>query len=218
MRAQFLTLEKKNALNMERNRISADMHDDLGSDLSRIAVIAELIKIKGKDEEIVHDNLDKISIFVTSARKKMDDIIWALNPSNDSVGSLIGYINQYCLNFFEDTDIKVDIQFKLLTDEVQLNARQRRNIFLVIKEIANNTLKHSMATEFYLSFTTGKKDIGISVGDNGIGIISGQKKEYSNGLKNIEQRIRELHGDILIITGEGKGMKYEINIPLNSTI
>jgi signal transduction histidine kinase/ligand-binding sensor domain-containing protein len=218
MRVQLLMLEKRNALNMERNRISADMHDDFGSDLSKIAVIAELIKIKGNDEEILQNNLHKISDFVTGARRKMDDIIWALNPSNDSAGSLIGYINQYCLNFFEGTDTRVEIQFKAVADDVVLNARQRRNLFLVIKEIANNTLKHSMATKFYLSFSINKKEIEICVGDNGIGIPNGQKKKYSNGLKNIDQRIKELSGKMKLETGEGSGMKFEIIIPLYSTL
>ncbi|MEO8210228.1 MAG: two-component regulator propeller domain-containing protein [bacterium] len=218
VRVKFLTLEKRDALNMERNRISADMHDDLGSDFSKIAVMAEVIKIKDKNVADVQEDLTKISEFVKGARIKMDDIIWALNPSNDYVGNMIGYINQYCLNFFDGTNIKVNINFNSAIDDVLLNARQRRNIFLVIKEIANNTLKHSSAKKFHLYFTYNKKEIKIEVGDNGKGLQNVQQKEFSNGLNNINQRIAELNGKINIITSPDTGLSYMINIPFNSIL
>src|SRR5205085_9600801 len=109
MRMQLLTLEKRNALNIERNRISEDMHDDLGADLSRIVVISQLIRYDTKKDYPLQSNISKIAEFATGATKKMDEIIWALNPQNDTLESLIGYINQYCLNFFEGTRIKVEV-------------------------------------------------------------------------------------------------------------
>jgi signal transduction histidine kinase/ligand-binding sensor domain-containing protein len=216
LRARLVMLEKKNALNLERNRISADMHDDVGSDLSKIAMMAELIKIKDKNVSDVQKDLVKISDFVTSARKKLDDIIWALNPSNDSVGNMVGYINQYCLNFFDGTKIKANIKYHPAKD-IQLNASQRRNIFLIIKEIANNTLKHSSATEFFLNFHTTEKEININVGDNGKGLDDNSSKEYSNGMNNILKRINELNGNVNVVNISGNGLKYEIKICYIST-
>ncbi len=216
MRAQFLILEKRNALNMERNRISADMHDDLGSDLSRIAVITEMMKVKFKSESHIQPELNKISSFITDSRKKLDDIIWALNPSNDSIGNLIAYINQYCLNYFEGTEVKVDIKYELTSPDIMLNSRQRRIIFLVMKEIANNTLKHANARNFYFFISADNREVIIKTADDGKGFTNDERRPFSNGLTNIVARIKELQGNIKVLSNPGEGTQFEISFPLNA--
>jgi signal transduction histidine kinase/ligand-binding sensor domain-containing protein len=214
MRVQFLILEKRNALNIERNRISADMHDDLGGDLSRIAVITEIIKMNNAATDDLKNHLHKISEFVTVARKKMDDIIWALNPSNDSLKSLAAYINLYCLNYFEQSGIKPEIIINIPEQDILLNARQRRNLFLIIKEICSNVIKHSDADVFYLEFKYFSDSILIIIRDNGKGFDPAADRQFNYGLKNITARIAEINGTFNLITSTGNGTEYVIALKL----
>jgi signal transduction histidine kinase len=102
--------------------------------------------------------------------------------------------------------------------DLPLNAKQRRNIFLVIKEIANNTLKYAGADDFYVSFKIENAVLQVTVGDNGKGFEENNIPEYRNGLKNISRRIYELHGTIIRKSVPGKGTWYDITLDLEKTI
>ncbi len=218
MRVQLLTLEKRNALSLERNRISEDMHDDLGAELSRIVVVSELIKFASTDNQSVHSNISKISEFATGATKKMEDIIWALNPQNDTLRSLVGYINRFCFNFFDGTGTTVEINTDDNIIDLPLNAKQRRNIFLAIKEIANNTMKYANAKRFFIHFKIEGETLCIEVGDDGNGFEESNVMENGNGLKNIRKRITELSGSVTLTSSPLKGTLYEISVFLDGTL
>jgi len=218
MLIQVHHLEKRNVLNLERNRIASDMHDDLGSDLTKINMMTELIKIQTQANDEDQKTIGKISDIVSQSISKLDDIIWALNPSNDSLANLSGFVTNYCLNFFDGSSTKVDVKFDLQNQDIILNARQRRNMYLVIKEISNNSLKYAKASTFFLHLSSDEKNITIRIGDNGIGINENAKREFSNGLKNIEKRIRELNGMVNMTSESGSGTVYQIVIPINTNI
>lgn len=213
-RSLFLQLEKRNALNLERHRISADMHDDIGSDLSKIAVTAELIKVHFDSDGNLHNQAKKINEHASNARKKMDDIIWALNPSNDNLSDLIGYVNRYCLNYFDGTPIKAHVEDKVQMNYLELNARQRRNIFLVVKEISTNTLKHSEASDFSVRFSLVDSNLLIEASDDGKGFNPEMILSTTNGLKNIKKRIADIGGSMELFAGKGEGVRYRFTIPV----
>ncbi len=212
-RSLFLQLEKKNALNIERHRISADMHDDLGSDLSKIAITAEIIKMNFPPANSLHTQVQKITDNAGSARKKMDDIIWALNPSNDNLGDLIGYVNKYCLEYFEGTTINVHVFNEVQSEFFELNARQRRNIFLVIKETSANVLKHSEAKNFHVRFFIKDNRLHITAADDGKGFNPDALKAGGSGLKNIKKRITDINGNMGTTFKQGTGVVYAFSIP-----
>ena len=214
MRRQIAALERIQMLNSERTRISADMHDDLGSDFSRIAVLAELTRFSLSDKPESQTLVRNISELVQNSRQKMDEIIWALNPSNDTTGDLIAYCNEFAYNFLAGSGINVHINTDEAIPELHLNARQRRNIFLVIKEILNNVLKHSRATDFTLEFSFNNDVLQIMARDDGRG-FDRQELSNRNGLKNICNRIQEIGGKVDILSAVGTGTSYIINIPLN---
>jgi len=210
MRKYLSTIEKNEVLNLERMRISSDMHDDLGSDFSKIAVITELIKIALSNNRDSQFMAQRISEYVHNSRKKMDEIIWALNPNNDSTGNLVSYCNAFTLNFFEGSSIRVHIDTPQDLPELQLNAMQRRNLFLVIKEITNNALKHSGATNFFLYSKISGQRLIISAKDDGRGFeMNGIKK---NGLNNINKRIKEINGEITVQSKAGEGTEFIIEM------
>lgn len=211
IRKRLAAIERNAMLNQERSRISTDMHDDLGSDFSHIAVIAELAKVSLTDKAESQALVQKISDHVQNSRSKMDEIIWALNPSHDSTGNLVSYCNEFCFNYFEGSGIRVQISEEKDIPDIQLNARQRRNLFLVIKEIAHNTLKHSGASNFYLQSQLRDNVFIISTKDDGVGFnLIGQKNR--NGLRNIRNRLKEIDGQISIQTNPGSGTVIYISM------
>lgn len=213
-RALRIEFDKKNALNFERNRISADMHDDVGSDLSKIYVTTEFIKTQLGDQHTLYSQLQKLNGFANGARKKMDDIIWALNPKNDNLGNLAAYVNTYGLEYFSDTPIAFHLQNHIDDFNLQLNAKERRNIFLIIKELCANTLKHSQAQNFSILFKLESSAIIILTQDDGVGINSESINVFGNGMANMKKRTTEINGTFSVDNTLTKGIGFTITIPI----
>lgn len=202
----MLLMEKRSALNHERNRISADMHDDVGSDLSKISISIDFSKRNLNDDDPVYTQLEKVSGYAYAARKKMDDIIWALNPENDNVANLVAYLNKYGLDYFSDTSIT----FRLINEipaglNLIFNAKQRRNIFLIVKELCTNTFKHSEARNFTITFQMNRNQLIIKSYDDGKGFLNDQSAIRGNGLKNIRKRASEINCTMKMENSPGQG-------------
>ena len=149
---------------------------------------------------------------VNKTRKKTDEIIWALNPYLDNSGDLFAFIIDYCLNYFEGSGIHVNIVQQAKLQDMQLRSRIRRDLFLVTKEICNNTLKYSKATEFSVKLDVTQKELSMYFEDNGVGFDLENQKNNGNGLKNMKQRIGGLRGNLEISSIPGKGTSYRITI------
>jgi signal transduction histidine kinase len=176
-----------NAQQEERNRISADMHDDLGAGVTAIRLFSELAKSRlGKDTV---PEIEKISSSANELLNNMNAIIWTMNSSNDSFGNMVAYIRSYAIEYLENTGIKCRIEITTELPEIAVKGDIRRNVFLVVKEALNNVLKHSKATE--VSLTLKKEDNGMSllIHDNGTGIDFDNLRRFGNGLKNMKQRM-----------------------------
>lgn len=218
-RQLMLMMEKRATLNNERNRISADMHDDVGSDLSKISITSEFAKTRLAKEDDMYKQLEKISGFAYGARKKMDDIIWALNPENDTLGNLIAYVNKFGLEYFGDTNIRFQV-INQITENLDhvLNSKERRNIFLIVKELCTNVFKHSGATSFTITFHSNGNNIIMETKDDGKGFIENDKSAVGNGLQNIRKRVGEIQGTMIIPDNNGDGTQYHFFFNKNNSI
>jgi signal transduction histidine kinase len=171
----------------ERNRISADMHDDLGSGMTAIRLYSELAKKKINVAEV--PEVDKISSFANELLNKMNAIIWTMSSSNDSLGNLIAYIRSYTLEYFENTGINCRFTIPEQIPQVEVPGEKRRNIFLTVKETLNNILKHSGAVKVHIEFRIGDSGLVLMIHDNGRGIDLDNVREFGNGLKNMKKRM-----------------------------
>src|SRR5438477_8110295 len=138
LKDRLLRLEKEQAVEKERNRISRDIHDDLGSGLTKIAIMSEVVKKQIHEPEKARQQLENISQSSRELVDNLQDIIWVLNPKNDTLESLASYIREYSLKFFEPFGIEVQFNYPEKFPEVKLSEETRRNIFLVVKESFNN--------------------------------------------------------------------------------
>ena len=191
----------------ERDRISTDMHDELGSGVTTIRLMSEIAKNKMKGNIPVE--IEKISASANDLLNKMNAIIWSMNSENDSVDNLVSYIRSYTIEYFDGTPINCKINTPGFIPDKELSGDKRRNIFLCIKETLNNVLKHSNATEMKMDIEVNDK-LRIIIADNGVGIDLENIRRFGNGLKNIEKRIKSIGGYYNIRNEGGTISRFEL--------
>ena len=179
------------AQQQERQRISADMHDELGSGMTAIRLMSEIARNKMKEQTPVE--IDKISHSADEVLNKMNAIIWSMNSGNDTLDNLVSYIRAYAIEYFDYTPIACRIRVPDVVPALELSGDRRRNLFLCVKETLNNALKHSAATEIVISFEV-LEGLVIRIHDNGKGIDLEKLRQFGNGLKNIGKRMTGIGG------------------------
>lgn len=185
----------------ERNRISADMHDDLGAGMTTISLYSELAKTKLANNPI--PEIDKISAASNDLLNKMNAIIWSMSSSNDSLGNTIGYIRSYALEYFEDTGINCSIEIAENLPNIEVKGEIRRNVFLVVKEALNNILKHAKASEVSIKLVRVENSLTLCIQDNGRGIDMDKVRPFGNGLKNMKKRMADIGVEFTIENSNG---------------
>jgi signal transduction histidine kinase len=184
----------------ERNRISTDMHDELGSGMTAIRLMSEIAKNKMKEN--TPSEIERISQSADDVLNKMNAIIWSMNSKNDSLGNLVSYIRAYSLEYLEGTDVQCRVNIPDTIPEKELSGDKRRNLFLCVKETLNNMLKHSKATRVVVDITA-TDALTIIIHDNGVGIDLQNLRAFGNGLQNIERRMKSIGGEFSIQNNNG---------------
>jgi len=206
--------EKQQAIERERTRIATDMHDDLGAGLSRIKFISQSISTKKIEDDTIKTELEKITGFSDEMTEKMGEIVWALNEKNDTLADLIAYSRSYAIEYLSAHNISCKADTPLGLPETFIAGEIRRNIFLSVKECLHNIVKHSGATCVSFSVQLGNT-IRITIHDNGKGIDWDTKRAFSNGIQNIQDRMKDIKGDVKFFNEQGT--KVELIIPLNNS-
>ena len=211
LKERILRLQNEHGIEKERNRISRDMHDELGSGLTKIAILTEVIKTQPSTAE---KNINKISETARGLVDNLDEMVWALNPKNDSLDKLAAYLAEYSQEYLEGTgiDAMIDLPANLIT--VYISEEKRRNIFMTVKEFLANSVKHSGAKNISLQLIQNDNSFEIIVKDDGIGINEIKLNGMGNGLRNITQRVEDIGGTSKIIVEKGKGTQLHIHCPL----
>jgi ligand-binding sensor domain-containing protein/signal transduction histidine kinase len=217
MEKQVRIIEQQLAVNNERLRISRDMHDELGTGLSKIALLSEVGKndpLPEKNDKIIHE----ISDTSRKLADKMGEIIWTLNPRNDTLSNLVAYLKEYIYETTESMPVEIRFHFPEALPDLSLGHMIRQQLMLVTKEALNNALKHSGASliDFYL--TVDGDSISFSVKDNGSGFDTGKTSECRNGKKNgllnMQSRMESIGGHYSLESIEGIGTQIQYGITI----
>lgn len=190
----------------ERDRISADMHDELGSGMTAIRLMSEIVKTKMKDQSF--PELEKISNSANDLLGKMNSIIWTMKSSNDTLESLVAYLRSHALEYFESTPITCRVHVPDVIPPTEMSGEKRRNIFLSVKESLNNIMKHAQATEVTIQINIVNKELHIIVSDNGVGIDTEKLRRFGNGLSNMKRRMESINGDFKVETNGGSVITF----------
>ena len=202
-------LERRQVVERERARIAKDIHDDLGASLTLIAVLGDLAK-----KEKVAERVEKMSSTAREAVKSLDEIVWAVNPRNDTLAHLIDYTGQFATDYLRDAAIRCLLDVPEHTPAREVPANVRHNVFLVVKEALQNIVKHARATEVWLRISTTEQTLRIQVEDNGCGFDRPPADAWADGLRNMRQRLSEIGGECKIESHVGKGTIIVVELPL----
>lgn len=207
-------IKTQNKLQEQRLEISRDLHDNIGSQLTFIISSIDNLKYVSKDmNSKLKDKLANISSFTFDTIHQLRDTIWAMNKNeiafNEFHSRVLSYIEKV-------KTVKPDLIFdtsNTISDDVVFSSVQGMNLFRVIQESINNSLKHADADEIHLSFHQEKDHLSFMMKDNGKGFDK-ENIEAGNGLSNIENRISSIHGKVFIHSAEKEGTTISIKIPV----
>jgi two-component system, NarL family, sensor histidine kinase DesK len=202
-------LEKQRSIEKERERISHDMHDDLGAGISALKLQAEFLKQRAEDEDLQND-IDELLKTSEEMNLSMREMLWSLNSGNDTLGRFIDYSKMYAYNFLKKTKIQLSTESEKVVSETMISTEQRRNLFLCLKEALNNAYKHSQSDQLKLSFIQNDKEFIMKISDNGVGI--NHEKSEGNGLRNMKRRMWEQNGHCEITIENGTHLFFRIDL------
>jgi signal transduction histidine kinase/ligand-binding sensor domain-containing protein len=208
---QRIALEKKQAIEKERTRIATDMHDDLGAGLSRIKFLSETIGIKKQQQLPIEEEITGIREYSHEMIDKMGEIVWALNEKNDSLSDLLSYTRSYASEYLLQAGIRCTVEAPGEFPSRFVSGEFRRNVYLTIKEALHNVVKHSAAERVYIRLEVGR-ELAITIRDDGTGFDSNHIRPFSNGLQNMQKRIRDIGGTLSIRSGSGTTLY--LSVPL----
>ncbi|PHR14759.1 MAG: hypothetical protein COA40_00840 [Aequorivita sp.] len=204
-----LRLQKERELAGLRNKISSDLHDDVGSILTAVAMQSEILGKNAKAEE--GEKLKRIGTLSREAMGSMRDTVWSIDSKKDSMGSLLARMKDFANDIFQDNKI-LSCHFKQHTDsktDQSLNPFIRQNVYLIFKEAITNCIKHCNGDRVEVLFTYTKTELYLEIADNG---KNDTIKTSGLGLTNMQLRAKKMNGELEINTEYG--FKVKLSVPL----
>jgi two-component sensor histidine kinase len=201
------------ALERVRTRIARDLHDDMGSTLSTINILSTIARQQATANPAkTEEYLEKISSYSQSMMETMDDIVWSVNPVNDTVQNLVARMREFGREILEPKDIAFSLHADGLLPSVHLPIEIRYDCFLIFKEALNNAAKYSGCQQVSVTLTNPGKQLRVEIHDDGMGFDRSRTPE-GNGLANMQKRAAHLGGDWFIQSEPGKGTLVAFTVP-----
>jgi two-component sensor histidine kinase len=191
-----------------RNNIASDLHDDIGSTLNSISIYSEVARQQAGKE------LPALELIGQNSRKiidSMSDIVWTINPENDSFEKIITRMRSFAYNILKAKQVEYSFEVDEKLNAIQLPMQVRKNFYLIFKEAVNNLVKYSKASTAIISLYERNRTIVLSIYDNGIGIPDDPDYQ-GNGLLNMKRRAAEIKADLVIESDNGDGTKIEVRL------
>jgi two-component sensor histidine kinase len=198
---------------MMRTKISQDLHDEVGSTLSGIGLMSELAKHQLKSENIseAQNAIDKVIVNVDEVLTMMSDIVWAINPKNDTFEKMITRLKSYAQNTTASHNILLHFEAEANVQQYNLTMQQRKNIYLICKESINNAVRYSECRNLYFILRRDRSQFYICVRDDGKGFDVEQASE-GNGLHNMQARAEEVRAVLKIDSQKEMGTVITVSL------
>jgi signal transduction histidine kinase len=220
-------LQRLHGLDAERARIARNIHDDLGASLTEITLLSELAQSGDAPAAEARSDMRKIAARARQLTQALDTTVWAVNPRNDTLGSLVSYIGHHAEDFLKAAGIRCRMDVPNQVPERVLTATVRHDVLLVVKEALHNVVKHSGASEVALRMTTRAGGLTIVIEDNGKGFTSdaailaggtgsdSTPRREGRGLSNMRQRAADIGATLEVRGTPGQGTRIQLDIPFH---
>jgi signal transduction histidine kinase len=217
-RRQIELAERQRGIERERARIAQDIHDDLGSSLTRIILLSQSARGDLDSPELAASDLDRIYDTARNLTRSLDEIVWAVNPRHDTLDSLATYLGKFAQDFLGAANIRCRLDLPVSLPSWPVTAEARHNVFLAFKEALNNAVKHAQATEVRIVLALEQSAFTLTIEDNGRGFDPtaprADKTDTEDGLKNMCKRLSEIGGSCEIKSAVNQGTRIKFHVPV----
>ncbi|MBN2506386.1 MAG: hypothetical protein JXQ71_06800 [Verrucomicrobia bacterium] len=199
----------------ERERIAEDLHDDLGTSLTEIALLSTLASRSLASEHQARHHLQHLEKKVDSSVRTLDRIVWAVNPANDCVDSVVTYFCRHARQFLGDASIRCRLDVPPTLPNHVLPPETRHRLFLAFKEALHNVVRHAAATQVTIRIAARRRVLQIAVHDNGCGLPPTLPPAGADGLRNMRRRLERLGGTCVFRSAPGQGLSVQFELPMS---
>jgi len=211
-RRRLERLKLQRAMDAERQRIARDIHDDLGAGLTEIILLSDTLRQDVPDASTANQTAGKISTSARSLTRAMDEVVWAVNPGNDTLESFLNYLNDYAQEYLARSNVRFRWEAPIDVPALALSAETRHNLYLVCKEALNNAAKHAAASEVKIQMQSLPGGFRLTIADNGQGFELDAPRRRGSGLNNMQQRMAALGGRCEIHSAIGAGTRLDLRL------
>jgi signal transduction histidine kinase/ligand-binding sensor domain-containing protein len=208
-------LEQETSLHRERSRIAQDLHDDIGASLTHIALLSELAQKDFNNPDQARDHIDRIFRRAQTMVRSLDEIVWTVNPKNDTMDVFVTYLCTYSPDYLRSAGIRCRLDVPVDVPAVQLSSQVGHQLPLAVKETLHNIVKHAGATEVWLRLRFASEEITLTIEDNGRGF---QRESLpaldADGLGNLSLRLGSIGGLCQQRSEPGMGTTITLTVPL----
>ena len=195
-----------------RVEIAANLHDDVGARLTKVAMMTELMDQQTGPGERSKPAIQAVFQTTREVIQAMDEIVWTINPKNDTLDHLANYVFQYAQEYFQHTRVRCRLDLPAQLPELPVSTEMRHNLFMAVKEALNNVLKHAAATEVRISLAVSEARITLSIADNGRGFMTDRAPNTGEGLRNMRERMHKIGGTLLLESVPGSGTRVQMEV------
>jgi signal transduction histidine kinase/ligand-binding sensor domain-containing protein len=196
-----------------RNRISTDLHDEIGATLSGIGILSTIAKQQVEESHPANALLGRITDDALTVGNAIDDIVWSINPKNDELSNVVARMSRHAAELFDAKGIDYQIITPENTDDIKLSMEERRDVYLIFKEAINNLLKYAQCTKVRIEMNVENRKFKLHIADNGVGFDT-TKISNRNGIMNMKNRALKLKGNFQINSKLGEGTKVELEFSI----
>lgn len=216
--ARLAEVERLHALERERARIARDIHDDLGSGLTRIMLLSQSARTELPAGSPAAAELENVCLAAEHLTKTMDEIVWAVDPRHDSLDSLVGYVGSTAQEYLKAANLRFRLEAPDHPPPWILSADCRHGLFLAFKEALHNIIRHARASTVHVRFETAGCHFTLTVEDDGGGFPAhhpAPRPGGGRGLANMRERLAEIGGTCTVDSNPGQGTRITFTVPAN---
>jgi signal transduction histidine kinase len=207
------TAEHQRALAQERARIARDLHDDLGSSLTEITMLATASPGLNLPANEATERMETIAGKSRSLVHALDEMVWAVDPERDTLASVTQYLASYAEEYLAGLKVACRVQIPNSIPDQIVSGEVRHNLFLAVKEALNNAVRHAAATEIGFRIRVEENWLWILITDNGSGFDT-VGRSNGHGLLNLRNRLEQLHGQCEVDSAPGAGTTVSLQLPM----
>jgi signal transduction histidine kinase len=217
-RRRLEALEAQRAMDQERQRIARDIHDDLGSGLTEIIMVSDHLHEDLAQTPASGERIRDISDRARALTRAMDEVVWAINPHDDTLESLITYLNDFAQEHLTLAGVRYRLDAPVDLPELSLSAETRHNLYLASKEALNNAARHADASEVWMRLHLNGSNFSLCIEDNGKGFDPSKPQDRGYGLRNMRKRLEDVGGscEVRNLPGSGMQVKFLLTIRRNT--